>query len=358
MLFSRFYLLSTFSQGVSYNDGLKYQLFVDKSNPNIEYYVIALYDEGFAGNYIPDSTTNEKMSLYGSLSTRGYYYFYEDKNHPGQSFFSFLSIYPSKFNLSSQESLKFANGVIEYTNDEIYADGYDDGVETGLVLLSRDKSYEINWPLCSKDQTYNYNSLSGRKDKCEVNYTDSCRKLIISKSDIAFEPSQQINTGTRYVIKPREFISHGAHVPACIYEESTQQKIGELSNTYSFVSINSIRPTPVRLAIGSIEDYAAWDFDADYITLYRDEKSGEFRYRFSDKNGEETSNKDLVAYCADTKNCKMKDLNLFPNVRTYIKSILTSADIGDFQATGSIDATAVSLNVTNTLKVIQIFKKL
>ena len=300
-----------------YNEDLDYLVYNYGSN---DAFLITLCDRQFAGNYIPDKSINERVSLYGSFNSSGYYSFYKKDNSQETEFILFTT-YPDKINISVRESLKFANGKISNT-EKINARGSNEG----LILFSEDNQTAINWHMCkglNPSIVYDYHSNT---EHCPKN-TGDCREFFIPKSDIIFENQKDIINGTNYTIEPENAgaLPLDTYVNALIYQGT--DKIGKLKRNVDHVSVNKANKNdPPKLRVSGT--YYIIGEDNSNITLYRD-KDGSFRYYFSDRIGNETSNQGLKNFCKSIDNCKMEDLNLFPNIKTYLKSVLSSADIAD-----------------------------
>lgn len=71
------------------------------------------------------------------------------------------------------------------------------------------------------------------------------------------------------------------------------------------------------------------------IALFRED--GDFKYYFSQSDGKEISDPNLRSYCQIPGNCKMNSLNLVPNMKTHLKSMIVSADVADIANTPTSD---------------------
>ncbi|WCR53183.1 MAG: hypothetical protein PG981_000205 [Wolbachia endosymbiont of Ctenocephalides orientis wCori] len=306
---------------------------------------------GSISNYNPCLTykIGNETSLYGSLPTHGCYSFIPDGNHYK---FSFFVIYPERTaiphdNGSVRDSVKFVFGAIkDISSNELEFKSSDDGKR---LILSNGSS-SIQWPVSvgldyqyqapsqingnklkvckpgnvgctSIDLQKSYNSASDWKD-----IVDNSRisELTIPESDIKFNSHKAIEKQSTYKIKAGKnandpikiyrIVSHGEEEigelkkkTLGIKHDSSEFKVGEIGfNSSSGLEYNGLKHNGGDIIFG------------DNITLDRS-VNGNIRFSIADHN-----------FCVRPgADCRIDQLNIFPNIKTYLRSTLTAADISN-----------------------------
>ncbi|MDN5247843.1 MAG: hypothetical protein QWI36_01760, partial [Wolbachia endosymbiont of Tyrophagus putrescentiae] len=322
-----------------YNENLDYEVIKNSAGSNPVGNIVALYDETFVGNYIPNQQTDQKATLYGALTSNGCYSFTKKQDsHTGE--FKFLALYPEKVRASNTESVKFVLGKISnIRGGKLLCKALD--TEDGLVLkgMHNSVSQPIKWDFSYGLKGLSLSTPSKTYDLAKIHQcgegNDRCGNLIIPTSDIIFENGKTLIKGKGYVIKATlEGVAEIYSVKITM-GNMIEERIGTLRKGTVLVTFNK-NESGNEVVLSTVDEVfesnkgfeKIGELDVDSIALHRDSE-GDFRYYFSDKKGNQTSNPGLVEYCSKKENCRMKDLNLLPNLKTHIKSVLVSADIGD-----------------------------
>lgn len=299
-----------------YNDKLTYRVAEDK-------YLLALYDESFYNLY---KAGNSKGTYYGTITNSCY-------NFDGSEF-KFLTVYPELGKSTvGYDGAKFALGKITL------------GVNEKLLLQPTSRGNEL--------LVYNTDTRTKVNVRCAVNVglpndfsSDEIQSwnaygpgefLIIPQRDITSSQGKRFEKSKYYLldkstplnkIELKEFNT--------VNDFASPIVSGQLTDTTALVR-------EVEVSTGSY-NYHLWTGNPftglgdtkgvlkgdEKIALFRDE-GGDFKYYFSKSDGSEVSEtvRGLKLYCQGRENCKMENLNLIPNIKTYLKSMIVSADIAD-----------------------------
>ncbi len=335
-----------------YNDKLFYHIAHrnstrDSKGNTIEegFYLLALYDEAFPNSYCANRHCQNNGTYYGTITNS---FYHVEKDLSGKMIgLKFLVVYSElgKDSNDDNDGAKFALGELELKKD-------DDRLilkseSNGLRLYIRGTNHSTQL-LCSQEIDHTISKgLDYNKSPNDIIKSG----LFIPKEDIDLDPGKDFNDSQLYALT----LTTDGKLGVIEYDINQHKNyngelIGHLNSKTTLIQDKLLNgqhlyalyygdpfdtsPNPNGIPCGLEND--------SNLSIFRDQ-TGKFIYEFVTSGG-----KSIVggeAFCQGAKICKMENLNLIPNIRTHLKSMLVSADIGDIKGTGSVDATAVALNL-------------
>ena len=337
-----------------YNRDLNYKIAKGDYSTNNVYlggdkYLLALYDKSFYSLYTPGQ---DRGTYYGTVTNSCYSF---DGNE-----FKFLIAYPKTGrDLDGDEGAHFVLGKVTLERNEKLLISRASGVNKLLIYDTttgrhREVYGYFSEGLSSSDNLPINERIQDCKRGLESKHITTRMGRTTKASDVITIPQQDIELN-RIAFYDGNYLlncDHTTHQVELQYfnpsTSSSSYTVGSLVDK-TFLAHEKREPN-------SQYEYYLWNgnpFTGEgsekgrlakdgSIALFTED--GNFRYRFSQNNGEEVSNANLQSYCRDRNNCNMKDLNLVPNIRTYLKSVIVSADIADIANTPQVNEANIICN--------------